>query len=77
MSGTNTELKRIAVFCGANAGTRPEYLQCAKDVGEELVKRNIGLVYGGVFPSSQSSKLILPFLSTRSHFMSLQVEVLA
>lgn len=50
MSGTTTELKRIAVFCGANTGTRPEYLQSAKDVGEELVKRKIGLVYGGMFP---------------------------
>ncbi|KAL3149700.1 hypothetical protein ABBQ38_013530 [Trebouxia sp. C0009 RCD-2024] len=46
MSSGN-DLKRIAVFCGANSGTRPEYLQSAKDVGAELVKRNIGLVYGG------------------------------
>ena len=49
MSGTERELKRIAVFCGANAGGRPEYLQSAKEVGKELVKRKIGLVYGGMF----------------------------
>ena len=47
MPGTERELKRVAVFCGANAGIRPEYLQSAKDVGDELVKRKIGLVYGG------------------------------
>lgn len=60
MSGTKRELKRVAVFCGANAGTRPEYLQSAKDVGEELVKRNIGLVYGGEF-------LQYSFASMRCH----------
>ena len=45
-------LKRVAVFCGANTGSRPEYLQSARDVGAELVKRNIGLVYGGMFPGT-------------------------
>ena len=45
----SNDLKRIAVFCGANAGTRPEYLQSAKDIGAELVKRKISLVYGGMF----------------------------
>ena len=63
MSGTESELKRIAVFCGANAGTRPEYLQAAKNVGEELVKRKIGLVYGGEFRKHDVSKHALPFLS--------------
>lgn len=47
MSTSERKLKRVAVFCGANAGTRSEYLQCANDVGNELVKRKIGLVYGG------------------------------
>lgn len=47
MASTDRKLKRVAVFCGANAGARPEYLQSAKDIGEELVKRSIGLVYGG------------------------------
>ena len=71
MSGTERarELKRIAVFCGANAGTRPEYLQSAKDVGEELVKRNIGLVYGGKFPKHKDSRLpgLHAFLGVSSH----------
>ncbi|DBA88899.1 hypothetical protein WJX79_002825 [Trebouxia sp. C0005] len=47
MSTSDHKLNRVAVFCGANAGTRPEYLQSANDVGQELVKRKIGLVYGG------------------------------
>lgn len=55
MSSGN-DLKRIAVFCGANSGTRSEYLQSAKDVGAELVKRKIGLVYGGVFPKHLTSR---------------------
>ncbi|DBA85764.1 hypothetical protein WJX77_002099 [Trebouxia sp. C0004] len=47
MSTSSYKLNRVCVFCGANAGTRPEYLQSADEVGQELVKRKIGLVYGG------------------------------
>lgn len=38
---------KIAVFCGASSGSKPEYLECAKALGAEMVKRDIGLVYGG------------------------------
>ena len=38
---------RICVFCGSRGGQRPEYLQQAQRLGELLVARNIGLVYGG------------------------------
>lgn len=41
------ELKKVAVFCGASVGNSPEYLSCARELGEELVRRRIGLVYGG------------------------------
>lgn len=51
MSDRHTALKRIAVFCGANAGNQPEYVQSAKELGAELVKRKIGLVYGGMVPT--------------------------
>lgn len=44
--GHNT-LRRIAVFCGASSGSNPEYLECARELGQEMVKRGIGLVYGG------------------------------
>ena len=41
------QFKRIAVFCGFSAGNKPEYLEIAKALGVEMVKRNLGLVYGG------------------------------
>lgn len=40
-------MKRICVFCGSSAGNRPEYRTAAEELGSELVRRNIGLVYGG------------------------------
>jgi uncharacterized protein (TIGR00730 family) len=40
-------MKRICVFCGSSAGKRPEYRTAAEGMGAELVRRNIGLVYGG------------------------------
>jgi uncharacterized protein (TIGR00730 family) len=38
---------RLCVFCGSRPGARPEYLDQARRVGELLVERNFGLVYGG------------------------------
>jgi uncharacterized protein (TIGR00730 family) len=40
-------MKRICVFCGSSQGSRPEYRVAAEEMGAELVRRNIGLVYGG------------------------------
>jgi len=40
-------MKRICVFCGSSAGTHTEYRECAEELGVELTRRNIGLVYGG------------------------------
>jgi len=40
-------MKRICVFCGSSPGSRPEYRACAEELGAELVRRDIGLVYGG------------------------------
>jgi uncharacterized protein (TIGR00730 family) len=40
-------MKRICVFCGSSQGSRPEYRAAAEELGTELVRRNIGLVYGG------------------------------
>lgn len=40
-------IKRICVFCGSSPGKRPEYLQAARSLGNALVRRKIGLVYGG------------------------------
>jgi uncharacterized protein (TIGR00730 family) len=38
---------RICVFCGSSSGSRPEYRTAAEEMGRELARRNIGLVYGG------------------------------
>jgi uncharacterized protein (TIGR00730 family) len=40
-------MERICVFCGSSPGSRPEYRAAAEELGAELVRRNIGLVYGG------------------------------
>lgn len=40
-------LRRLCVFCGSNAGARPEYAASARRFAAELVGRGIGLVYGG------------------------------
>ncbi len=40
-------MKRICVFCGSTKGTHPSYEQVTRELGTLLVKRGIGLVYGG------------------------------
>ncbi len=40
-------MKRICVFCGSSPGLQPEYNEVAQQLGRMLVKKNIGLVYGG------------------------------
>jgi uncharacterized protein (TIGR00730 family) len=40
-------LRWVAVFCGANAGSRPLYGEMAAALGQELARRGCGLVYGG------------------------------
>jgi uncharacterized protein (TIGR00730 family) len=40
-------IQNICVYCGSNAGNRPEYADAARKLAEDLVQRNIGLVYGG------------------------------
>lgn len=40
-------MKRICVFCGSSPGLRPDYVVAAEQLGRLLVKRNIGLVFGG------------------------------
>jgi uncharacterized protein (TIGR00730 family) len=40
-------MKRVCVFCGSNAGTRPEYGVAAQGLASVLARRGLGLVYGG------------------------------
>ena len=40
-------MKRVAVYCGSAAPADPRYVALARDVGGELARRGIGVVYGG------------------------------
>ena len=40
-------MKRLCVFCGANAGRDPIYREAARALGTLLAEEGIGLVYGG------------------------------
>lgn len=40
-------IKRLAVFCGAREGNRPEFMEQAKALGKWLADHEIELVYGG------------------------------
>ena len=40
-------MKRIAVYCGSNAGIRPAYVAAAEELGVRLAQEKIELVYGG------------------------------
>jgi len=40
-------LRRVCVFCGSARGDRSAYTAAARALGEELVERGIGVVYGG------------------------------
>ena len=38
---------RLTVFCGSSLGRSPAYAQAARSLGREMVRRGVGLVYGG------------------------------
>jgi uncharacterized protein (TIGR00730 family) len=40
-------MKRLAVYCGSATPADPRYVELARDVGETLARRGIGVVYGG------------------------------
>ena len=40
-------MKRICIFCGSSTGKRAIYADTARVMGETLLRREIGLVYGG------------------------------
>jgi uncharacterized protein (TIGR00730 family) len=44
---TAMPLKNICVFCGASPNVESAYLLAAEQMGRALVRRGIGLVYGG------------------------------
>jgi uncharacterized protein (TIGR00730 family) len=40
-------MKRVCVFCGSSVGGRAAYADAARTLAAELVRRQLGLVYGG------------------------------
>jgi hypothetical protein len=40
-------MKRLCVFCGSSLGQRPVYAEAARELGELLARKKIGLVFGG------------------------------
>ncbi|KAL9367768.1 hypothetical protein Peur_038967 [Populus x canadensis] len=46
-SENKRRLRRICVFCGSRAGYKSSFSDAALELGKQLVKRKIDLVYGG------------------------------
>lgn len=40
-------MKRICVYCGSSPGRNPRFGAAAEELGKALLRRNMGLVYGG------------------------------
>ncbi len=40
-------MKRICVFCGSSSGADPAYSKAAEELGQAMLDKEIGLVYGG------------------------------
>ena len=40
-------MNRLAIYCGSASPDDPRYIQLAYDIGAELARRGIGVVYGG------------------------------
>jgi len=40
-------LRRICVFCGSSVGSRPVYVEAARELGRTLAERGLGVVFGG------------------------------
>jgi len=49
MENTQTvrQIQRLCVFCGSSSGTRPVYAEAAAQLGRDLAKSKIALVFGG------------------------------
>lgn len=43
----SVQLRGVAVYCGSNHGTEPDYAEVAERLGTLLAQRGIHLVYGG------------------------------
>jgi predicted Rossmann-fold nucleotide-binding protein len=49
------QIQRLCVFCGSSSGTRSVYAEAAAQLGRDLAKSKIALVFGGGSPNCMSS----------------------
>ena len=42
-----TSIRAVCVFCGSQPGTKPAYLQAARELGAQLARRDWTVLYGG------------------------------
>ncbi|KAJ8772573.1 hypothetical protein K2173_027750 [Erythroxylum novogranatense] len=47
LGSMKSRFRRVCVFCGSSPGKNPSYQLAAIQLGQQLVERNIDLVYGG------------------------------
>jgi uncharacterized protein (TIGR00730 family) len=40
-------MQRLCIYCGSSSGASPLYTAAAHQLGQAMVRRNLGLVYGG------------------------------
>ena len=40
-------MQRVAIYCGANSGTDPDFIKQAESLADAMVNQGIGVVYGG------------------------------
>lgn len=40
-------MKRLAIYCGSATPADPRYIELAREIGQTLAQRGIGVVYGG------------------------------
>ena len=40
-------MKTVCVFAGSSRGVSPAYAEAARELGREIAKRNLRMVYGG------------------------------
>ncbi|XVE70149.1 hypothetical protein DITRI_Ditri10aG0048600 [Diplodiscus trichospermus] len=68
MEGNSTrQIKSICIFCGTNLGKNAKFFEVANNLGRELVKRKIHLLYGG------GSLGLMGYVSTAAHVGRSQV----
>ncbi|GLQ20995.1 cytokinin riboside 5'-monophosphate phosphoribohydrolase [Algimonas porphyrae] len=47
MMNSTTELRSVAVFCGSSPGNIPDHVLLARQLGAEIARRQLRLIYGG------------------------------